>query len=270
MWRLIKDTLRSTYRHQCADVAAAMAFDFVFAIFPGILVVTALLAFLQIPNDSFGTLMLDLGIVVPLPVLDIVEENVQHLGGSSELFFLGMIGVIWPASASMSTTMSGLNRAFGVMENRSFWFRRILSIVLVISLGMSLVLLFNLNAFGDQVERLLQEHWSFSSAMPSLAGFVHRSGGMAATLLVTCTIYRVGADTDLGWLEVLPGGVLFVILWSFITAGFGYYVSNFGYYNVIYGLLGGVIMLLLSAYLVAFILLLGGELNGNIYRLRRR
>jgi len=269
--QVIEDVVRFSYRHQCADAAAAMAFDFIFAVFPGILVVSTLVAILEIPDNAFGELMLDLGVVVPLPVAAIVEENVRHLARSSEgLFFLGIIGILWPASASMSTTMSALNRAHGVIESRSFWLRRGLSVVLVISLGMSLVVLFNVSAFGGQVETWLDNNWALSSSLPPLAGLLHRAGVMVGTLLVVTIIYRVAPDARLGWLEVLPGSILFVILWSFIAAGFGYYVSNFGYYNLVTGLLGGVIILLLSAYLVAFTLLLGGELNGALQRGRGR
>jgi membrane protein len=67
----------------------------------------------------------------------------------------------------------------------------------------------------------------------------------------------------------MPGSLLFLALWTIIAGGFGYFVSNFGYYNAIFGLLSSVIVLLLSAYLVSFTLLLGGELNGNLYRMRR-
>ena len=58
-------------------------------------------------------------------------------------------------------------------------------------------------------------------------------------------------------------------LWSLIAAGFGYFIGqNLGYYNFVHGLLYGVILLLLSAYLVAFTLLLGGELNANLVKLK--
>jgi len=269
--RVVEDVVRSSQRHHCANAAAAMAFDFVFAVFPGILVISTLVAILEIPDNALGILMLDLGVVVPLPVVAIVEENLAHLARSSDrLFFLGVIGIVWPASASMSTTMSALNRAYGVVEGRSFWLRRGLSLVLVVSLGMSLVVLFNFSAFGGQVETWLRTNWALSNSLPSLVGLSHRAGAMVGTLLVVTIIYRVAPDARLGWLEVLPGSILFLILWSFIAAGFGYYVSNFGYYNLVTGLLGGVIILLLSAYFVAFTLLLGGELNGSLQRMRRR
>ncbi len=71
------------------------------------------------------------------------------------------------------------------------------------------------------------------------------------------------------WVDVLPGSFLFLLLWSLIAAGFGYFIGqNLGYYNFVHGLLYGVILLLLSAYLVAFTLLLGGELNANLVKLK--
>ena len=112
-FRVLRRTIRSAYQHECPDAAAAMAFDFVFALFPGILVVTTLLAVLDISVQDFAQLVTDLGIVVPRPLGGIVTENVQHVLESSEsLFFIGILGVLWPASASMSTTMNALNRAY--------------------------------------------------------------------------------------------------------------------------------------------------------------
>ena len=247
-----------------------MAFDFVFAIFPGILILTALLALFDIPVEAFSGLVRDLGIVVPPPVSVVVEENVVHaLAASQSLFVLGIIGVIWPASASMSTTMTALNRAYATIERRTFWQRRVLSIVFVICMGLALVFLFNLVAFSEQIEHWLRLHSPLSAQMPSLVGAVRRAAVILGTLAVAATMHRSVPDVKLGWLDVMPGSLLFLALWSIIAGGFGYFVSNFGYYNVIYGLLSSVIVLLLSAYFVSFTFLLGGELNGNLYRMRR-
>lgn len=263
--RLAILTARSTYAHSCQEAAASMAFDFVFAIFPGLLVLTALLGILEIQLDAFGRLFRDLGLVVPGPVASIFEANIRHVSSRS-LFFLGIAGVVWPASASMSTTMTALSRAYRARETRGFWLRRGLSLVWVISLGLSLVILFNLSAFSDQVEAWLILHWSMWDA---LAGLLRRAIGILGTLAVAAAIYRVAPNVRQQWVDVLPGSLLFLCLWTLIAGGFGYFVHNFGYYNFIYGVLGGVIVLLLSAYFVAFTLLLGGELNGNLLRARR-
>ena len=267
--RILRPTLASAHRNDCTNAAAAMAFDIVFAIFPGILVLTALLAILDIPVDAFADLIHGLGILVPTPMIAVVAENMHHLRESSQsVFALGIVGVIWPASASMSTTMMALNRAYGAAERRTFWLRRALSVVLVVSLGIALVVLFNLIAFSEQVEGWLRLHWTLTSEMPSLPGLVRRVATIAGTLLIAAGIYRIAPNVRQKWLDVMPGSLLFLALWTIIAGGFGYFVARFSYYNVIYGLLGGVIVLLLSAYLVSFILLLGGELNANLYKLR--
>ena len=267
--KIAKDTLRATYQHDCTDAAAAMAFDFVFAIFPGLLVLTALMVIMGISPDAFKILLDDIGIIMPSALLEIVENNIDHLWGSYQsLFFIGILGVFWPASASMSTTMSALNRAYDTTEQRSFWHRRILSVVLVVSLGMSLVFLFNLIVFSEQIEAWLRSQWDFSRDVPSLVGISRRMAGIFGTVMVTACIYRIAPNLRQRWIDVLPGSVLFFVLWTFIAGGFKYYVQSFSYYNVVSGVLGGVIVLLLSAYLVAFTLLLGGELNGALFRWR--
>lgn len=262
--------MRGAYDHACADAAAAMAFDFVFAIFPGIIVLTALLSLMDIPVEVFGPLLHDFGIVIPGPLIEVIEGNLTHAADTSQgLFVLGVLGVVWPASQSMSTTMSALNRAYDTSEDRTIWLRRSLSIVLIISLGLALVFLFNLIVFSEQADRWIAHHWALSLQVPSLTGLLRHTAGVTGTLVAAATIYRVAPDVRLGWLDVLPGSLLFLALWTLIAGGFGYYVHHFSYYNLVYGVLGGVIVMLLSAYLVALTFLLGGELNGTVYKLRQ-
>ncbi len=268
---IARDTAKSAYRHECTDAAGAMAFEMVFAIFPCLLVLTALMVITGTPPEAFNQLIVELGIIIPLPLLAIVEENIEHLWRSYQsLFFFGILGVLGPASASMSTTMSALNRAYDVMEKRSFLKRRSLSLILVISMGLSLVALFNLFIFGEQVVVWMDANWAFLDIVPSLGNILHSLAGFGGTLFVVASIYRLAPNIRQRWRDVLPGSFLFLLLWSFIAGGFRYFIQSFSYYNVIYGVLGGVIILLLCAYLLALILLLGGELNGVILQHRQR
>ena len=86
--KIAKDTLRATYQHDCTDAAAAMAFDFVFAIFPGLLVLTALMVIMGISPDAFKILLDDIGIIMPGALLEIVEDNIEHLWDSYQSLVL--------------------------------------------------------------------------------------------------------------------------------------------------------------------------------------
>ena len=243
-----------------------MAFDFIFAIFPGIIVLTALLDILGISPKDFIQVLEILGIVIPVPLLEAIEDNISFLSSQS-LFVIGFLGVIWPASASMSTTMMALNRAYGVEEDRSFFERRVLSFALIVLLGISFVFFFNLIVFGEHVEHWLRDYWAFSHHFSPLVALLRRAVVVVGMVATVACIYCVMPAVRLRWLDVLPGSVVASGLAGVIATALDY-IERFSYYSIIYGVLGTAIILLLSVYLLAFTLLLGGELNAVLYRRR--
>lgn len=58
----------------------------------------------------------------------------------------------------------------------------------------------------------------------------------------------------------------FIVVIVIASAGFFFYVANFGNYNKTYGVLGGVIVLLLWTYIVNVILLVGAEIDSELGR----
>jgi membrane protein len=68
---------------------------------------------------------------------------------------------------------------------------------------------------------------------------------------------------------VWPGAFLATALWLLATLGFAWYVRNIANYNVLYGSIGAVIVLLIWMYLLAAITLFGCEFNAERERLMR-
>ncbi|MEE3233723.1 MAG: YihY/virulence factor BrkB family protein [Candidatus Latescibacterota bacterium] len=263
----IRQTIFRAHKNGFTDSAAAMAFDFVFALFPAVLVLAAFIEAFGLSPDEFALLIEDWGIVLPNPLMQVLEDNLRHLVSSSEkLLVLGVVGVLVPASASMSTTMSALNRAVGAKEKRSFWQRRIFSVLIIIFLGLFLVALFNAIVFAEQFENWIRSAIPATQLMPSLVVWMRRLGGMFGVLFAVLVIYRYVPAEQMAWKHLLPGGVFFLIVWSIIALSVRFYLLNFSYYNLVSGALGGAIAILLSAYLIACVLLLGGELNATLLR----
>ena len=268
---LILETLRQTfvcaYQNRFTESAAAMAFDFVFALFPSVLVLAAFIEAFGLSPDEFAMLLDDWGIVLPAPLMQVFEENLRYLVNSSEKFLvIGIVGVLIPASASMSTTMSALNRILSAKEKRSFWRRRIFSVLMLIFLGLFLVTLFTATVFAEQVEYWIRTVIPATQTMPSLVVWMRRLGGMFGVLLAVIVIYRFAPARKLPIVSLLPGSIFFLFVWSLIALSVRFYLLNFSYYNLVSGALGGAIAILLSTYLIACILLLGGELNATLLR----
>jgi membrane protein len=68
-------------------------------------------------------------------------------------------------------------------------------------------------------------------------------------------------DVEQHWRWEIPGSVLFTIGFAATSAAFSYYVGRFASYDKTYGSLGAVIILLVWMYLLAFFLLVGGQVN---------
>ena len=65
---------------------------------------------------------------------------------------------------------------------------------------------------------------------------------------------------------ITPGSIAAIAMWLAASLAFRFYVTNFSRYNVVYGSVGAVIVLLLFLYISALALLLGGELNAVLLR----
>ena len=63
---------------------------------------------------------------------------------SQSLLFVGILGVLWPASASLSTKMAALNRGDGTQKRRTIFLRRSQLVIIIVGFGLALVVLFNL------------------------------------------------------------------------------------------------------------------------------
>jgi membrane protein len=80
-------------------------------------------------------------------------------------------------------------------------------------------------------------------------------------MTVAALAYYLLPDVKQDFKFITPGSIIGTLLWLAATWGFGHYVVSFANYNVTYGSLGGVIVLLTWLYLSGFIFIMGGEVN---------
>jgi membrane protein len=78
-------------------------------------------------------------------------------------------------------------------------------------------------------------------------------------------IYYFFPNGDFSPRFIAPGAVLAIIVWLGASFGFSFYIKNFASYSATYGSLAVVIVLLLYLFSSACVLLLGAEVNAQIY-----
>jgi membrane protein len=86
--------------------------------------------------------------------------------------------------------------------------------------------------------------------------------------LISVLYYATPNVKPAGFRWITPGGALALALWVLASAGFAFYVANFGSYNATYGSLAGVIIFLVWLWITNVAILLGAELDAELERER--
>lgn len=81
-------------------------------------------------------------------------------------------------------------------------------------------------------------------------------------------IYKYAPAVQKKWRLVSPGSILATFLCLLATLGFSSFVNNFTQYNVLYGSIGTLIVLMALIYINSLVLLIGFELNVSIKSLK--
>jgi membrane protein len=190
--------------------------------------------------------------------------NVVKTSGSKKGFGLlaALALALWGARNAAGSIVIALNIAYEEDEKRGFLKVTLLS--LAITAAAVLLALIGAAAIGvmTELEGLLPGVGPVGVVLGKVLAYVILAAVAAGA---AATLYRYGPSrVRAKWTWITPGSLFFAIGWVLLTLGFGFYVSHFGNYNVTYGSLGAVIVLVTWLYLSSFILLFGAEFNSEI------
>jgi membrane protein len=268
-WDVLKRTVRQFGRDNLTDWAAALTYYGVLSIFPGLVVLTALLGLLG-PGPT-QTVIDNVNQIVPGQGREIVVGAIKELSGSRSLAgpvaVLGLLGALWSASGYVGAFMRAGNAIYGMPEGRPLW--KVLPLRIGLTVGIVALLaacalgvvatgtvarqlgdLVGLGPTGVQVWEIAK--WPVIAVLVSLA---------------FALLYWAGPNVrQPGFKWLTPGGLVAVVLWAAASAGFALYVANFGSYNKTYGSLAGVIVFLVWLWISNLAVLLGAELDAELAR----
>ena len=244
--------------------ASALAYQALFSLFPFVLFLIALIGFLHLPQ-FFDWLEAQALLLLPAQARDEVMPVIRQLQEQKAgLLSAGILVALWSASAGVRSTMHALNAAYDVKEGRPAWKTVSLSLAYTVGLALLMLLIAALMVTGPEVMRWLAGRIGMEQLVVTLWTWLRLPAAVALMVLVVALVYYVAPDVEQRFRFITPGSVLAVLAWIAASLGFGFYLSNFGNYNAMYGSIGAVIILLLYFYLSAAVLLFGAELNAVI------
>ncbi|WP_428969911.1 YihY/virulence factor BrkB family protein [Sphingomonas sp. Xoc002] len=209
----------------------------------------------------FASLPRDAASIISDQLLTVVESSKDKQGiGLVVALLLAWYG----ATKGSAAIITGLNVAYDTEESRGFVRLNLFKLAVVAggvlmmfaAIGTTMLLAFLSGLIPNAPLAVL--------TVIRVVGFM-----LLAVLVVTAAavLFRFGPDQrQPRWIWLSPGSAGATLLWLAGTAGFGFYVSNFGNYGATYGSLSAVIVTLTWLWLTAYVFLLGAELNAELER----
>jgi membrane protein len=272
LWRSAKGFIDD----DCADLAAALTYNAVLAIFPSAIVVVALVNLVTDGPTAVDTILdvlADLGagaVIGNESFRSTLDAIIVQQSSAKALLSFGLLGALWSASNFVGVFTRASNRVYGVKEGRPFWKLRPLQI--------------GLSAIALVLMALVATGLVISGPLVDAVGNLLNAGDTARTawsigrwpvlvvilMLLLSLLFWIAPNVKqprFRWLTL--GGAVALLVWVIASFGFGVYVANFGSYDKTYGSLGAIIAFLVWLYLANSALMLGVEINAEVQRGRQ-
>lgn len=250
------------------DRAAALAFNFILALFPLLVFLLALVGIFASRGATLQQTLMDyifqmLPPDAALMITRTLTEVIKNAGGAK--LTVGIVLTLWFASSGMSSMMSALDGAYEVKETRSFVKIRLIAVALTVAISVLVIAALFVVLAGGVVAKSVGSQYGLQEVTIVAWRVAQVIAAIAFVTLAFSLIYYFGPDLEeQHWYWITPGSVIGVVLWIAASAGFRLYLHFFNSYSRTYGSLGAAMILLMWLYITGFAFLIGGEINAQV------
>lgn len=261
---LMVNTARELGEDDATQMAAGVAYYVFFSLFPLLLGLMALMGiFLQSQELQRDVLKL-VGENFP-GSSDFIESNISNVVRfRGALGIASIIGLFWSASAVFGAIGKALNRAWEVPKARPFYLSKVRQLGMAFGIGL-------LGVLSVSTTSLLQLAGSRDLGIPGesyiydsdLVNILLRIFPSMLSLTIFLLVYKFIPDVKTHWRHIWIGAIVAAVLFEISKNLFVWYLNNFASYDQVYGTLASVMVLLIWAYISAFLLILGAEISSE-------
>ena len=270
----LKRTVAEFREDNLTDWAAALTYYSVLSVFPALIALVSIVGLVGDPQTITKQLTDIVTSIGPASAADTFKQPIEDITKSSGtagiLLIVGIATALWTASGYVGAFMRASNAIYEVEEGRSFFKLRplqmLVTLVLVLLLAVVLLALVLTGPVAEKVGSAIGvgEHRGHDLGHRQVAG----AGGHGPARLRDPLLLGPERQAARASNGSPPGSLLALVVWLIASAGFAFYVSNFGSYNKTYGTLGGIIAFLVWVWITNVAILLGAELNAERERSR--
>ena len=267
---VVRKTVREFSDDQCTDLAAALTYYSVLALFPAAIAILSLVGLVGQGPKTVETLLQilrDLGASSAADTLEPTLTQLSNTPNAGLALILGLAAALWSASGYVSAFGRGLNRVYEIDEGRPIWkLRPAMLLVTLITVVLTALVALGLVLTGPAAEAV-GNAIGLGSTVVTVWNIAKWPVLLAVVVMIVALLYYATPNVQqpkFRWISI--GAMVAILTWLLASAAFGLYVANISSYDKTYGSLAGVIVFLLWLWITNLALLFGAELDAELER----
>jgi membrane protein len=268
LFETLKRTVVEFRDDNLTDWAAALTYYGLLSLFPMLIALVSIVGLFGDPESTTETVTDIVTGIGPESGAETfagpIESITSNRGSAGVLFVLGLAIALWSASGYIGAFIRASNEIYEVEEGRPFWKLRPLQVAVTLAMVLMVAAVLMALVLTGPVVRAVADPIGVGDTAVTVWNYSKWPILAALFVLMIDLLYYASPNAKLrGFAWLTPGAVLALVLWGLASAGFAFFVANFGSYDKTYGTLGGVVVLLIWMWITNVAILLGHELNAE-------
>lgn len=252
----------------------AVAWAFFFSLFPFLLFLFSMLPYAPLYEEIRQLLFSEfLPRILPERITNEVISYISQTAGGKSRKILGWLFIfltILLSSNGITVLINGFNASFhGYARQRKGIHNRLISVILTLFFVIFIIAELILTYYTNFAWRYIAEYGYFQkiTIMIQVLNFTSASFFYFTSLIM---LYYYGTNIKQRIRNVAPGALMATILFFVTLMGFQFYVKRLNYYDVLYGSVGLVMIMMIFVYINVLLIMIGFELNAAIHFVKNR
>lgn len=259
--KIIKKIFYITKQPEMLILPGQLAFSLVLSIVP---IITLIVFIASLFSLSLNSIIQIIETNLPTNISEIIIPFMDGKGVDLNLFIFMVIG-FYTASNGAHSIIVASNTLYNIKQS-SYLNRKIKSLFLIILLVMLFIFLLIVLAFGNYLLKWILSFNFIGAVVDKIYyAFILIKWPFAFFIIFFFIklIYTVAPDADISSKKVNQGALFTTIGWVLSTAFYSFYIKNYSKYDIFYGSLSNIIVLMLWVYLLSYILTIGIAINAS-------
>lgn len=269
LWKMFEIYGQGIFKIKLGKQAASISWAFFLSLFPFLLFLLSLLPYLphyeKLQFYIFEVLMHN---IFPARMQADVSNYIQNsiIPNMKGISNWTLIFALVFATNGTQSLISGFNENTELKRGAVKEY----AIALVITLAFAVLIICTLLGvyYSEVVLKLFTPQYNISWFVNNLSKIIGFFSFPFLYFILLSLFYWVGCLKITAWKQAIPGAVFTTTLFVLLTYIFAVYVKDFARYNVLYGSIGSIILIMVWVNINIILILLGNELNIAIKKVR--